>query len=132
MVQFTRHRPATPPRPRDARVVVAACEALEARAYRSATYSVADFDHDGTLDLKVRGSSSKEHVVITDDPAAGTTTLWLDQDTNNAQNSKDVVKTFDTSFGSIDVDLSSGDDNLEYYAVSSFDGMARFLDFELG
>src|SRR4051812_37930110 len=106
MVQFTRHRPATLARPRDARVAAAACEALESRAYRSATYSVGDFDHDGTLDLKVRGSSSKEHVVITEDIVAGTTTLWLDQDTNNAHNSKDVIKTFDMSFSSIDVDLS--------------------------
>jgi hypothetical protein len=134
MVQFTRPRAAisSPRQPRDARVVTAACEALEGRAYRSATYSVGDFDHDGSADLKVRGSSSKEHVVITQDPAAGTTTLWLDQDTNNAQNSKDVFKTFDTPFGTIDVDLSSGDDNLEFYAVSAWEASALSLDFGLG
>src|SRR5688572_18854334 len=131
MVQFTRHRAANPPRqPRDPRVAAAACEALEGRAYRSASYSVKDYDNDGTLDLRVRGSSSKEHVVITEDPVAGTTTLWLDQDTNNTQNSKDVVRTFDISFGTIDVDLSSGDDSLEYYAVSSFDGVPRALNFD--
>ena len=100
--------------------------------YRSASYSIKDFDNNGTPDLKVTGSSSKEHVVITEDPVAGTTTLWLDQDANNAQNSKDVVKTFDNSFGSIIVDLSSGDDTLEYYAISSFDEMARSLSLQLG
>ena len=142
MVQFTRRRPAaaTPSnrQPRggfDARataITAAACEALESRAYRSATFSIGDFDHDGIIDLKVRGSSSKEHVVITEDPAAETTVLWLDQDANNSQNSKDVVKTFDFNFGTIDVDLSSGDDNLEYHTLSALDSVARSLDFQLG
>src|SRR4051812_28493176 len=107
-MQFqSRHRlpSSVAPRPhrRDPRVLAAACEALESRAYRSATWTVGDLDHNGSLDLRVRGSSSKEHVVVTDDPANGTTTLWLDQDGNNVVNSKDVFKVFPNSFETIDI-----------------------------
>jgi hypothetical protein len=131
MQKQSRHR-LQPSPSRDARVITAACEALEGRAYFAATYSVGDFDNDGTVDLRVRGSSAKEHVVITEDPVNGTTTLWLDQDFNNSKNSRDVVKTFNTPFETIDVDLSSGDDTLEYYAISSFDFMTRGLHLDTG
>ncbi len=121
------------PTPRDPRVAAAAFEALESRICRSATYSVNDFDHNGTLDLRVRGSSSKEHVVITENPDAGTTTLWLDQNTNNIQDSKDVIKNFaGGSFGTIDVDLASGDDSFEYTATSAYDDQNRSLLFDMG
>jgi hypothetical protein len=117
---------------RDLRIVAAACEALETRTCRSATCSIGDFDNDGEFDLKVRGSSSEEHVVVTEDPVAGTTTLWLDQDGNNRKNSNDVVKDLSFLFASIDVYLSSGDDNLEYYGISSFDNMARSISLDTG
>jgi len=121
------------PRPRDPRVAAAAFEALESRLCRSATYSVGDFDKDGTVDLRVRGSSSKEHVVITESPDDGTTTLWLDQNTNNVVDSKDVVKNFTGgSFETIDVDLSSGDDTLEYKALTAFDDQQRSFLFDVG
>lgn len=132
MHKHSRHRlPLSSPR-RDARIAAAACEALEGRAYFAASFTVADFDSDGTVDLRVRGSTGREHVVITEDPVNGTTTLWLDQNLNNVQNSTDVFKTFTTPFETFDVDLGAGDDTLEYYAVSSFDFMTRALNLDTG
>ena len=139
MVIFPRQRARRSSRPLNARVAAAAaraasaaCEALEPRAYWSASFALKDLDRDGTLDLKVTGSSSKEHVVIIEDAVAGTTTLWLDQDGNNLQNSKDVIREISGPLGTISVDLGSGDDLLEYRAVSSLDAIARSLEFDTG
>src|SRR5688500_1287390 len=111
----------------DPRLSRAVSETLETRLCMSASYTTGDFDNNGSTDLRVWGSCSKERVVSSAGPAAGSTALYFDRTVNNIVVSSGRTIVLEDVFETIDADLSSGDDVLEYRIVSAYGGAKRSL-----
>ncbi len=100
-------------------------EALERRLVPSATVATGDFNRDGTDDIAIKVNDPGAHVTITENDAAGTTTVQIDGPNPFSQ-------VFNEIFDGVKVKLTGTGERLDYLLASDAQAVQHDYIFKLG
>ena len=100
-------------------------EALARRLVPSATVATGDFNRDGTDDIAIKVNDPGAHVTITENDAAGTTTVQIDGPNPFSQ-------VFNEIFDGVKVKLTGTGERLDYLLASDAQAVRHDYLFKLG
>ena len=100
-------------------------ENLERRLVPSATVATGDFNHNGTDDVTVKVNDPNAHVTVTENDAAGTTTVQID-------GPNPFFQVFNEVFDGVKVKLTGAGERLDYLLANDMTGVRHDFVFKLG
>ncbi len=100
-------------------------ENLEHRLVPSATVATGDFNHRGAEDVSIKVNDPGAHVTVTENDAAGTTTVQID-------GPNPFFQVFNEIFDGVKVKLSGTGERLDYLLASDMAGVRHDFNFKFG
>lgn len=117
--------PAAPAAPLPAPSTATLVEVLELRLVPSATVATGDFNRNGTDDVSIKVNDPGAHVTITENDAAGTTTVQIDGPSA-------FFQVFNEIFDGVKVKLSGNGERLDYLLADDMVNVQHDLNFKFG
>lgn len=100
-------------------------EVLEHRLVPSATVATGDFNHHGADDVAIKVNDPNAHVTITENDAAGTTTIQID-------GPNPFFQVFNQIFDGVKVKLSGTGERLDYLLADDMVNVGHDFNFKFG